>query len=938
MRLLRLISIFFLAISLFNAKVSAQEIKEDYTYGEIELAMLEGDFAGMQNQIQFIEDLLASGDIKSAKGQVALNEALGLLYLQLGYLKEADAAFDRCWERVILYYPGSRDLQQRILTGLMLSNMDNYMKVIDYLNAFVVEEEEMDSQYYHFNLGIGATVSQEYELAEEELSLAAELSMEAVNSSERWAAINYHRILDFSADNYLGGGRYDYALSIRDAFQQVLRQSLERTNSYYDISSELKKARIYMLLGNLARAKESLNVAERQLAGANSLVTGFHLELLELRADILSEEGQYDLAFDLYDQAKSMMKILGRDDSSLMVKHMTCAFKDGRIEDSESISDSILDRINGPEDINYAIEFFYQYANILLERGQSPLAMEMLELGLTIPEFSDYDSRLRLRNAMGSVFIKSGDYSSAVALYSDIVKEEKQRAHDIFAFLPEGQRELYWKKKEPLMNNIFKLNQAGTVSAARGSVFEINKGDKNIGSTILYDASLLNKGLLLEAFLNMQRMISSSGDTELVAAFEELRKLNGSDPQRAETLEATIMTKLRSFGDFMDFTRITWKDVRDNLEEDEAAIEFVVSENDEVSYYSAEILRKGYDRPQHVFLFAQKNEDVSLKGMDVYDNDRLYKKTWAKMLKYLEGCKDIYFAPVGEFHRIGMEYLPVDESSRMNDIYNMHRLSSTKILASGKEDLKGMRASSAALYGGLDYNLDSENMEYYAYAAQTGRRGQPSLSPSDTRSLDGVNWAYLRGTAAEVENISGILQDMKCEADVYTGGEGVEESFKLLDSKSPEIIHVATHGFFFEPSKDVSLSTGLVFAGANNHANGGMADKGIDDGLLTSREIAGLNLSGADLVVLSACQTGTGEISGEGVFGLQRGFKKACAGTLLMSLWEVDDNATSELMTQFYSCLSKGMEKHKALKEAQNHVKQTCGQDPALWAGFILLD
>ena len=99
-----------------------------------------------------------------------------------------------------------------------------------------------------------------------------------------------------------------------------------------------------------------------------------------------------------------------------------------------------------------------------------------------------------------------------------------------------------------------------------------------------------------------------------------------------------------------------------------------------------------------------------------------------------------------------------------------------------------------------------------------------------------------------------------------------------------------------------------------------------------------MNLTGAELVVLSACQTGVGEISGEGVFGLQRGFKKACAETLLMSLWEVDDNATNELMTRFYSGLASGLDKHDALHKAQDHVMQTCGPDPSLWAGFILLD
>ena len=543
-----------------------------------------------------------------------------------------------------------------------------------------------------------------------------------------------------------------------------------------------------------------------------------------------------------------------------------------------------------------------------------------------------------MKNALGAAYIKAGDYENAVALYRDIIRDEKKRAHDIFAFLPEGQRELYWKMKEPLMNNIFRLNQEGTVTAARGTVFEVSKGKSDLTSSILYDASLLNKGLLLEAFLNMQRTIMSSGDQELIDAFEELRRLKGSDPERAEELEKTLIEKTNSYGDYMDFTRIGWQDVRDNLEENEAAIEFVVSETDEVSYYSAEILRKGYDQPQHVFLFAQKNEDTTLKKMSVYDNDRLYKKTWGKIEKYLEGCSDVYFAPVGEFYRIGMEYLPVNDSVRVNDVYDMHRLSSTKSLAGRKKDTNAMKIASAALYGGLDYNLDSENMEYYAYTIQTGMRGSPSVNLSNTRNIQDMSWGYLRGTAEEVTGISGILEDMKCRTDLYTGGEGVEESFKMLDDKSPQVIHVATHGFFFEPSSDISVSTGLVFAGANNYGKSGNVIEGIDDGLLTSKEIAEMNLTGAELVVLSACQTGVGEISGEGVFGLQRGFKKACAETLLMSLWEVDDNATNELMTRFYSGLASGLDKHDALHKAQDHVMQTCGPDPSLWAGFILLD
>lgn len=97
---------------------------------------------------------------------------------------------------------------------------------------------------------------------------------------------------------------------------------------------------------------------------------------------------------------------------------------------------------------------------------------------------------------------------------------------------------------------------------------------------------------------------------------------------------------------------------------------------------------------------------------------------------------------------------------------------------------------------------------------------------------------------------------------------------------------------------------------------------GVNDGILLAKEIADMDLNGLDLIVLSACQTGLGDISGEGVFGLQRGFKKAGANTLLMSLWKVDDKATKLLMSRFYSNLIAGKSKIESLRDAQKYVRE----------------
>ena len=131
-------------------------------------------------------------------------------------------------------------------------------------------------------------------------------------------------------------------------------------------------------------------------------------------------------------------------------------------------------------------------------------------------------------------------------------------------------------------------------------------------------------------------------------------------------------------------------------------------------------------------------------------------------------------------------------------------------------------------------------------------------------------------------------------------------------------------------------------AGANKTYNGSSIPQGVNDEILTAQEIANTDLSGLDLCVLSACQTAQGDISGEGVFGLQRGFKKAGAQSILMSLWKVDDEATCLLMTEFYrNWISQKMKKHDALEAAKNTVrnhKEKGWDDPKYWASFILLD
>jgi CHAT domain-containing protein len=172
--------------------------------------------------------------------------------------------------------------------------------------------------------------------------------------------------------------------------------------------------------------------------------------------------------------------------------------------------------------------------------------------------------------------------------------------------------------------------------------------------------------------------------------------------------------------------------------------------------------------------------------------------------------------------------------------------------------------------------------------------------------------------------------------------QATERNLKAVHAT--DILHVATHGFFtirhINPGKEfrreVTFNSGLILTGANKSLQEETTEFQ-DDGILTAYEVTNLDLAGTSLVVLSACETGLGNIEiGEGVYGLQRSFLQAGAKNVLISLWKVDDGITNELMSKFYSYLLSTQNIHEALMKAQRDIRNKY-PDPAAWGSFILI-
>jgi CHAT domain-containing protein/Tfp pilus assembly protein PilF len=502
---------------------------------------------------------------------------------------------------------------------------------------------------------------------------------------------------------------------------------------------------------------------------------------------------------------------------------------------------------------------------------------------------------------------------------------------------------------------------------------------------IYFDNALFYKGLALESLLKIRtrehRDSAIQKKVELLVSYYRLLEkeyAKSLDKQQnvaelesvANELEKDLTRSVAGFGDII--RQVSWQEVQSALRPGEAAIEFVQfnyynPEPTDSVLYAALLLKPGMKHPMFIPLCEEKQIKALLPAADgklnndqvneLYGSDALYRLLWSPLEAQLSDVRTVYYSPGGLLHRLNLAALPSRAKTPLSDRHDMVMLGSTRQLALNNRNSAPDKMPAALVYGGIQFNMDST-----AYPVQPENRtgGQRGLSfvQSDS-TLRGDSWNFLKWSEREVDNVQAALQQSGISAQTIRGWQATEESFKQIgrSGPSPRILHVSTHGFFFpDPaiSKSRNLSSegavfklsdhpmirsGLILAGANHAWKTGRALGNREDGILTAYEISQINLSNTELVVLSACETGLGHIEGnEGVYGLQRAFKIAGAKTLVMSLWQVPDYQTQELMTEFYKkFLTEKLPARQALLAAQNEMRRR-HYEPYYWAGFVVVE
>ena len=819
---------------------------------------------------------------------------------------------------------GKPDVQMEILKelwniGNTIGNVQQVQTYAASIDSLVDATSDLQAKYTYYNQkGNEAKGLGQYGIAEQ-------WYLRGKNIAERADAKNISANKHLSYSNlrnlYAAIGRYDDALLYARKAIEEFQAHTPMGDATYNMPY-MALADIYRLMGDKENCYRSL---DKIFETASRIVDSKEL------CHLYTTRGRCYFAFKDYQSALNDYK---KADELLAAKYPQT--------DGDRISLSAL--IGGVEHQlgNYAEseQYYRKYA----EYTKALYGEKSLE---------HINAQIYLANAegfAGNVTYGCNDYTAAVQQLKTLMKQR-------IPYMNSTEREGLWN---PLSSLFTMMTPYALEARQTQTAFTQN----------CYDALVMSKSFLLESERSMYDVIKRMGTSEdmydyttlasmknQMKAWEKDYKANAdsilSVSRIVSRLENLLMNRCKGYSDGTDFMDVDYHAVKQALGANEMLIDFTdyISQS-QGRKYAAYIINKVQGYPLLKALFAERQIDsLGIVRPDMYYSEDysedVLKLLWEPLKENVSEGATIYYVPSQLLLQISLESLPLPDGSLLGSHYHFVRLSSARELVKMKSNAIGCKDDTAVLYGGLQYDVETtamaEESKKYDLSNLLAIRGE--IARGDSIFHD------LQGTKEEILKIENILKDNKWQVTPYMGKNGTEESFLDMNGKSPRLLHLATHGFYYTPNKaedvdylkgytDAMSLSGLVMSGGNAAWLGKQLPKGVLGGILTANDIARLDLSNTDMVVLSACQTGQGKATSEGLYGLQRAFKKAGVGTIVMSLWNVSDKTTSEFMTTFYERLAdkkNAWNKRKAFEEAKEIIRKE-HPDPYYWAAFVMLD
>jgi tetratricopeptide (TPR) repeat protein/CHAT domain-containing protein len=488
-------------------------------------------------------------------------------------------------------------------------------------------------------------------------------------------------------------------------------------------------------------------------------------------------------------------------------------------------------------------------------------------------------------------------------------------------------------------------------------------------------------GMLRDARLQVANLYGAGPGEDTTGLYR--RKLD-SLTRQANELEGDLSRHSASYGQKKDLQNITWERVASLLPVNSALIEFLSYDYQQVwpdsliPHYLAMVVR-GSQKPVIVDLgqtvpvdqlindYRQQMQDIASSGrmpsaidLDDYKklSEKLYSRIWKPIERSVPANDLVFIAGDGALNLVSFAGLPTPDGKYLIEDHPIQYLSSGRDLIRLKD--KSTPCHGLLAIGDPDFDALPSARVSEIMVAQHGDTASASYAMRNVRSgcgsLTDIKAEALPGTRTEVEQVATQWKRATIEPEIILYGPQASEDNVKKYGPGSRVMHLATHGYFLEgvcqPSffvptlgsddsfvgENPLLLSGLLFAGANLHGVG--ADSAnVDDGILSAYEVSGMDLTGSDLVVLSACETGLGEVKqGEGVYGLRRAFQLAGARTVISALWPVGDQATSEMMGTLYGDASRPLyERIRQMQLDQVKRLRSAGvpDHPFSWAAFI---
>lgn len=563
-------------------------------------------------------------------------------------------------------------------------------------------------------------------------------------------------------------------------------------------------------------------------------------------------------------------------------------------------------------------------------------ALEIREtlLGINHPDY------VKTQENLAILYWKTNRYDQAYMAYREVMDKTIEFINRYFPPMSEAEKTNFWDVTAPRFQRFFN--------------FAIEAGPQlKYVAQDFFDYQMATKALLLNSTNKVKEAILKSNDKKLINDYllwldqkEQLARLYAYSKEQlkeqkidlpalersANSMEKSLSERSGDFSAGYSTQKLSYKQVLGLLGDNEALVDIVRvrgfgQDFTPDSRYVALVLKKGVEMPQLVVL--DNGQQLETRYSKYYRNaiqqripdEYSYDQYWAQIEKEIQGKKLVYISPDGVYNQLNLNTLKKPDADYVVNRYDLVIIGNSKDLISLKSKKTGIPKKNAFLLGFPEY-------------------GTPEVPT-------------LPGTKVEIDGVSKILKTAGYQVNQLMQKEATEKNVKAV--KGPSLVHIATHGYFLQDANEGSgsvfgvnaenasnnplLRSGLILAGAGKtiKGSGGVDITSNDNGVLTAYEAMNLNLEGTSLVILSACETGLGDVkSGEGVYGLQRAFQVAGADALIMSLWKVDDAATQLLMTNFYNNWIKLGNKQKAFKHAQLQL-MTKYKEPYYWGAFVMM-